>query len=128
MKVEPVDNSISFGYHNSLKTLFKKGKFPQVQFGFYGDLINNKNVTLEHVLPVSKGGKTELKNLVLASARKNNGRGNQPLVDFIDWKIALAYFDQFKGIRVRGFNGDYYREIGIQNVIDVVGKEINLLT
>lgn len=59
MKVAPV--SISFGYRNRLKTEWLKGNIPELMHDFYdGSLLNADTVTLEHVLPHSKGGKNDI--------------------------------------------------------------------
>ena len=76
MRIQPIPpNSPTFGYSHPLKTLYRQGKLP-VRYGFYGDKLTQKNVSLEHLKPHSKGGKTELSNLVLASKQKNQARGN----------------------------------------------------
>lgn len=104
---------VSFGYKHQLKTLWKKGKLPTVKNGLYGDLLKEDTVSLEHGDPVSKGGKTIISNLFLASIRKNNERGNSPITDFLTVDMAKKYFSQFVGVIVkkRGkiiFSGDDY--------------------
>ena len=115
MEIKRTDN-ISFGYTHKLKTLYKKGKLPSVKYGFYGDELTPKSVTLEHLQCISKGGKTELDNLVLASANKNQERGNSPLFSMLNWKYAGQYLEQFRDVVVDGFNGNAY----IQAVLDKV--------
>ena len=79
MIIQPIQpNSLTFGYSHQLKTLYRKGKLP-VKYGFYGDKLTQKNVSLEHLKPHSKVGKTELSNLVLASKQKNQAKGNEEL-------------------------------------------------
>lgn len=100
--------SPSFGYSSPLKTLWKKGKLPSVKYGFYGDVLTKSNITLEHLLPHSKGGKTKLDNLVLASKQKNNARGNASIKDYLTVENVSRYLEQFKGIRLKGFDGNGY--------------------
>lgn len=97
----------TFGYSHPLKTLYKKGELP-ISKGFYGDELNVKNVSLEHLQPVCKGGKTELGNLVLASKHKNSQRGNQPLSKFFDPKAFIEYAEAFKKIKTEHFDGEQY--------------------
>lgn len=118
MKTEPLSN-ITFGYCSPLKTLYKKGKFPKVKYGFYGDEITPKTVTLEHLKCVSQGGKTELKNVVLASANKNQERGTRPLSDMLNWEYAGRYLEQFRDLKVKGFDGNSY----IQMILNTI-KEL----
>ena len=109
MKTKPVD-TISFGYQHPLKTLWKKGLLPTVKKGFYGDELTMKTVSLEHLQPKSQGGKTSLDNLVLASKRTNNLRGDKPLQLFIMKQKAIEYFYQFINIKIKGFDGNKYIE------------------
>ena len=79
-----------------------------VKYGFYGDELNKKNVTLEHLKPISQGGKTELKNLVLASADKNQERAARPLAEMIQWQYVGRYLEQFRDFRYENFDGNEY--------------------
>lgn len=117
MRTKPVDN-ISFGYKSILKTNFIKGKLPSVKYGFYGDKLNKKNVSIEHLKPKSKGGKSALDNFVLASKEKNQLRGNQDIRDFAKRENILNYLYQFMGIKLPNFNGDKY----IADIISTLNK------
>lgn len=120
MKVEPLPpNSPTFGYKHRLKTLYKKGKLP-IKYGFYGDKLNKKNVTLEHLLPISKGGKTELKNLVLASADKNQERAARPLSEMIKWDCAGRYFEQFRDFKFEEFDGNKYIQMVLVTIKELL--------
>ena len=66
MRIE-VGSPVSFGYSNILKTEWRKGHLPSVKYGFYGEKLTQKNLSLEHLQAHSKGGKTVLSNLVLAA-------------------------------------------------------------
>ena len=120
MQIQPVSN-ITFGYHNKLKTLYKKGLL-DVEYGFYGDKLTKKNVTLEHLKPISKGGKTEISNLVLTSANKNQERGIRPLSEMLNWRNAGRYFEYFKDVKLKDFDGNKYIET-ILNTINKLLKE-----
>lgn len=117
MRTKPVDN-VSFGYKSILKTNFIKGKLPSVKYGFYGDRLNNKNVSIEHLKPKSKGGKSTLDNFVLASKEKNNLRGNKDIRNFAQREKILNYLYQFMGIKLPNFNGDKY----IADIIRTLNK------
>ena len=100
---------ISFGHKWLVKDLWRKGKLPSVVKGIYGDVLTQKNLTAEHIVPLSKGGKTVTSNLALASAANNQARSNKPLKDFADPRTLKEYVDQFIGVKTRLFNGDTYR-------------------
>jgi hypothetical protein len=118
MKTKPVD-TISFGYQHPLKTLWKKGLLPTVKKGFYGDELTMKTVSLEHLQPKSQGGKTSLDNLVLASKRTNNLRGDKPLQLFIMKQKAIEYFYQFINIKIKGFDGNKYIESALNKLSEL---------
>lgn len=113
MKLPPIiPDIISFGYSHQLKTLYKEGKLPTVKYGFYGGELTKDIVSLEHLQPHSKGGKTVLNNLVLATVENNNKRGNKSLWEYLNPENVLKYLNQFIGVKTDGFNGDdYVRQI-----------------
>ena len=122
MRIEPTKPQPTFGYSHYLKTMYKKGKLPQVKKGFYGETLNAKNVSLEHLNPISKGGKTELSNLVLAHKDINNKRSDKPLGEFLNLKAMSAYLEQFKNIKIGQFDGNKY----IAMILETVGGLINV--
>ena len=109
MIIQPIpSNSPTFGYSSKLKTLYKKGQLPSVKYGFYGDELTKNNVSLEHLKPHSKGGKTELSNLVLASKNKNQIRGNEDIRNFANTETITKYLNQFVDVKINGFDGRKY--------------------
>ena len=112
----------NFQYSSPLKTLWRKGKLPSVKYGFYGDVLTQKNVSLEHLKAHSKGGKTNLTNLVLASKAKNNARGNEAIGDYVEVNNLVRYLKQFKDIRIKDFDGNKY----IAGVLATLGGLINV--
>lgn len=119
MKPSPVDSTV-FGYSNPLKTMFKKGQLPSVKYGFYGEKLTTKNVTLEHLLPCSQGGKTELKNLVLATANKNQERGISPLSSMLNWEYAGRYLEQFRDVKLKNFDGNKYIDMILNTIRELI--------
>ena len=111
---------ISFGYSNKLKTLYKQGLLPTVKKGFYGGILSNDVVTLEHLLPHSKGGPTCLSNLVLSTAENNFKRGNKDLALYFKPEAAREYLKQFEGIKLKKFKGDKYIKI-IKKTLEGMG-------
>ena len=108
MKIRPTPhNSPTFGYSHQLKTLYRQGNL-LVKYGFYGDRLTQKNVSLEHLKPFSKGGKTELSNLVLASKQKNQARGNADIRNFANKETIIKYLSQFIDVKIKGFDGNKY--------------------
>lgn len=106
MRIGSCNNYLTFKYNSILKRYWKKGQLPTVVKGFYGEKLTN--VTLEHLVPHSQGGKTTLANLVLTTAQRNNLRGNSPLEWFIDKKTVDEYLSQFLDVKLPKFDGNQY--------------------
>lgn len=107
MEIQPVQ-TVNFGYSNQLKTLFKKGKLPTVQYDISGRRLTKKNVTLDHVIPKSKGGKSVTENYMLATAEFNHMRGNNPIQNYMTNPNLVRYLSQFMDVIVDGFSGNKY--------------------
>lgn len=118
MRVEPTKPQPTFGYSHQLKTLYKRGQLPQVKIDIYGNRLSHKSVSLEHLLPVSDGGKTELGNLALATKESNNKRGNKPLREVLNLSAMARYLEQFKNLKVKGFDGNEY----IKKILETIGE------
>lgn len=100
----------NFGYNHKLKTDFKKGLLPTVKFDVAGIKLNNKNVTLDHVIPKSLGGESNLFNYMLTSKWFNCFRGVVPLAKLITKKMFDKWAKQYEGITVCGVKGEDYTE------------------
>lgn len=123
MQVQPI-KPLSFGYKNRLKTEWLAGKLPQLKHDFYdGSLLSKDTLTLEHILPKSKGGKTTLNNLVLTSYNNNMRRGNRDIRQFINKAAALQYLDEASKIKTKDINGADYARI-IINKLKSMGVEL----
>lgn len=108
---------ISFGYKNRLKTEWLKGNLPELIHDFYdGSLLSKDTVTLEHLQPHSKGGKTTLSNLVLTSYQNNVKRGNRDIRQYINLEAARQYIDEARKIHTKRINGEYYAECIIKRL------------
>ena len=117
--ISPI-NPIHFGYHSVLKTQWKKGNLPTVKYGIYGGVLTPNNVSLEHIKPISKGGKTKLYNLALATKTNNHTRGNMPIQRFLDSEKFIAYVEQFKDVDLPNFNGKEYIGGLIKTILDTL--------
>lgn len=101
-------NNFTFGYSHKLKTLYKQGMLPSVTHGLYQNVLSKDTVSLEHIIPHSKGGPTTLWNLALADQKANNLRGNEDIKKFLTTDMINKYLEQFKGVKIKKFNGDKY--------------------
>lgn len=119
MKIKPIP-PIVFGYHSTLKTQWIKGNLPTVKYGIYGGELTKKTISLEHIKPLSKGGKTKLYNLALATKENNNLRANYPLKNYLDSDKFIRYIEQFKDIDLPALNGKEYIKNLIKTIIDTL--------
>lgn len=104
MKVNLVNNIINFGYKNKLKTEWLRGNLPELKHDFYdGSLLQKDTLTLEHLLPHSKGGKTTLSNLVLTNYSNNIRRSNRDIREYINKEAARKYLEEARQIKLKGF-------------------------
>lgn len=112
MRITPVKNPIVFKYKSVLKTEWLKGNMPSVKHDIGGNLLTKENVTNGHMLPVSKGGKTNLKNLTLETLNYNQMKGNKPFSWFFDIKNFMRYCDEVSKVDLPNFKGlEYVRGI-----------------
>lgn len=108
----------TFGYHHYLKDMYRKGMLPSVKKDIYGGNLTPKNVTLEHLVPHSQGGASNLKNYALATKENNNSRGCDDIRNFVNLNAIKEYLNQFRDISITykdgegaiKFNGNRYIE------------------
>ena len=123
MRIYKPDPITFTSYQSPLKTTFKKGLLGDDVIGIYGNRITKDNVSLEHIQPVSKNGKTILSNLVLADRKANYERGNKDIAQFVTIGMIRQYLKQFKNIKCKGFNGNEYIKL-IRNTFNkMIEKE-----
>ena len=99
---------VSFCQNHPLKTLWLEHKLPSVRYGIYGGKLTPDTVTIEHLQPRSKGGKTTYNNIALATKLNNNRRSSHPLKNYLTDTMADEYLNQFRGVEVDDFSGDRY--------------------
>ena len=111
---------INFGYSHPIKTYWRKGLLPSVQYGLYGGKLTQDNISIEHLIPKSQKGHTFFDNIALATKRNNNIRGSKPLKDFLSKEQVESYLDQFRGIKLPDFDGFKYIE-AVKNTLRNLG-------
>ena len=111
MRIENKDQITFTGYKSPLKTAFKKGLLPTVKRGIYGKKITPNTVSVEHITPISKGGKNVISNTFLADKYENSRRGNKPIDNYITKENLVLYLVQFMGVKNKYIDGDKYIKI-----------------
>ena len=106
MQIIPT-NKVSFKYSHIIKTYWRKGLLP-VKFGLYGGRLTQDTVSLEHLVPKAKQGRTHFANVALATKRNNSIRGSAPICEHLTSEQAERYLAQFQGVKLPDFDGDKY--------------------
>lgn len=126
--IKPLD-STSFGYKNVLKIEFDKGKIP-LKEGIYGGkiqpIIENPpdefKSTLEHIVPKSKGGASNISNYFLANAKNNNLRGNEPIEKFIQIKPLVKYILVMLDVKTDKIDGIDYLKKSLSSLLKALDE------
>ena len=113
----------TFGYSHKLKTLYKQGKLPAVTHGLYGKKLSIDSVSLEHIIPHSKGGRTALNNLALADKTANCKRGCDDIKKFLTVEMIQDYLKQFENLNLKDFSGDKYIKV-IKKTFEKLGFKL----
>lgn len=124
MRINPVKNPIVFTYKSVIKTEWLKGNMPSVKHDIGGNLLTKENITNGHMLPVSKGGKTNLKNLTLETLNYNQMKGNKPFSWFFDVKNFMQYCEEMSKVELPNFKGIEYVKGIIETAFELLkGKK-----
>ena len=81
---------------------------PSVKVDAAGNKLTKKNVTLDHIIPKSKGGKSVTGNYMLAEKKFNSDRGSDSIFQWTTMDGVIKYLNQFIGVNVKGFIGNEY--------------------
>lgn len=120
MIVQPIpQGQPTFGYKWRVKTMWLKGKLPKVKYDVSGRKLTKKNISNDHIVPHSKGGRTCDENLMLATKEFNQLRGDKSLNEFITAKGLAKYLSQFANTKVDDFDGDVY----IKQIVNTIRKD-----
>ena len=101
--------SITFGNKSILKTEFDRGNIP-LKRDITGHKIKRRESSLDHTIPKSKGGKSDLYNYTIMNPIMNNKRGNKPIKQFIDLESLIEYILVMLNVNTMDLNGvDYLK-------------------
>ena len=82
--------SVTFGARSALKRDFDAGLIP-LKRDITGKPLKHGYVSLDHTIPKSKGGKSELYNYSLMDIVINNKRSSNPIKNYIDLESLVEY-------------------------------------
>jgi len=113
----------TFNGKSLLKQDFLSGLIP-LKRGVYGGLLNRdkaEGVTVEHIIPKSKGGRNCEANYFLANKQKNWERGSEPLEKYLKLKPFVEYLRVMLDVNTEHTNGVQY----VKDVLDTVIEALN---
>jgi hypothetical protein len=125
MKINIGNIGISFGYKSVLKTYWREGKLPTVKKDIYGKEIINE--TVEHIIPKSKGGKSNLFNYAIANAEDNFKRGSDDIMEHTTIDNVYNWFKQFVNVKLPHLDGQEYIRITAKKFGKVGYKVLEML-
>ena len=109
MRTNPVQqiNPLTFQYNSILKDEFKRGAIKLTK-DITGKPINKKNVSLDHTIPKSKGGKSNIFNYSIMDRISNMQRSNKPIEKSIDLQSLIEYIIVMMDVKTEDFDGIKY--------------------
>lgn len=99
------DNITFTGYKFKLKKLYREGKLPKDLVDMGGNRLTQENLSGDHAIPRSKGGKTTDDNMILATKQFNALRGNRPLSEVTTKENLIKWVNQYINLKpIDGFD------------------------
>lgn len=111
-----VISSINFGNKSILKTEFESGRIP-LKRDITGHKLKKGYETVDHTIPKSKGGKSDLYNYSLMDFTANNKRGNKPIKPFIDLESLVEYICIMLDVKTMNLDGVDYIKKWLKNLL-----------
>jgi hypothetical protein len=107
------------GYNFKLKKMFRDGKLPKDLVDIGGNKITQKNLSGDHALAKSKGGKNTDDNMMLATKWFNNMRGNRPLKEVVTMENLIKWVNQYLKLgKTKDFDFVKY----VQDILQIIAK------
>lgn len=119
-----ITNTITFGGYNfKLKKMYRQGKLPKDLVDIGGNRITQENLSGDHAIPKSKGGKTTDENMMLATKQFNSLRGNRPLREVTTKENLIKWINQYLELgQIDGFDFIKY----VQGILKIIGGQKNV--
>lgn len=119
MLVQKINNSVPFQYKSVLKEEFRAGRIP-LKKDITGALLKRGEETVDHTIPKSKGGKSNLFNYSLMSEKANKTRGNKPLKSYIDLESFIEYVKVMLNVKTDDLDGVEYLKGWLPNILKAI--------
>lgn len=116
MLTQPISQSPNFGYKSILKKEFERGAIP-LKRDITGKALKKGYSSVDHTIPKSKGGKSNLFNYSLMDSIANQKRGNKPIKDFIDLESLVEYISIMLDVDTYDLDGVKYIKGWLKNLL-----------
>lgn len=114
--------SISFCNKSILKTEFDRGRIP-LKRDITGHRLIRGETSVDHTIPKSKGGKSDLFNYSLMNPIANNKRGNRPIKQFVDLEAFAEYIKVMLDVKTMDFDGVEYIKRWLGNFLKALKQK-----
>jgi hypothetical protein len=120
MIVTGTTDTVTFGGYNfKLKKMYRQGKLPKDLVDIGGNRITQENLSGDHAIPKSKGGKTTDENMMLATKQFNSLRGNRPLREVTNMENLIKWVNQYLKLdNIDGFDFKKY----VQKILEIINR------
>lgn len=113
---------VSFGAKSILKTEFDRGNIP-LKRDITGHILKRGEASIDHTIPKSKGGKSDLFNYSLMNQIANNKRGNKPIKPFVDIEAFAEYIKVMLDVKTMDFDGTEYVKKWLRNFLKALKQK-----
>jgi hypothetical protein len=110
---------VSFGNKSILKTEFDRGAIP-LKRDITGHKLKRGESSVDHTIPKSKGGRSDLYNYSLMNPIANNKRGNRPIKQFIDLESLIEYISKMLDVKTMDLDGVDYIKGWLKNLLRAI--------
>jgi hypothetical protein len=111
-RIKPNEPSFG-GYNFKLKAMYRENKLPANLIDMGGNRLTQKNLSGDHAIPRSLGGKCTDNNMILATKQFNNLRGDKALKEVVTKENLIKWVNQYLKLgKIDGFDFvKYVRDI-----------------
>lgn len=111
----------TFGYKSVLKKEFDEGKIP-LKKDITGHDLKRGKATVDHTIPKSKGGPSNLFNYSLMNKQVNMLRGNKPIKGYINLESLLEYIIVMLDVKTERLDGIEYIKKWLRTLLKAIKK------
>lgn len=109
-------NGVVFCNKSVLKTDFDQGLIP-LKRDITGHPLKRGETSVDHTIPKSKGGKSNIYNYSIMNPFVNNKRSNKPIKPYIDLEALVEYISVMLDVKTFNIDGVDYVKGWLKNLL-----------